>query len=172
MSRRTAILGLGSLVLTLLGVCHAKAEQHVWAGAHAAARMAGIEVIRNQERWVEVWGNLLNSAPPRTLPDGHVGVLIALGPRRTGGYAVEITAHGQLACVDVVGFAERRPEPNAYVTQAFTMPWLIAIVPGGARPIVLEKHEADGGKRLIIPTEEASRLAQMGEACSAQLRQR
>lgn len=139
----------------------------VWRDAYADERTPGVTVVRDGEAWADLWRRTVRAAPPRPLLPDHVGVAIRLGPRRTGGYGIEILGHDKRACADYVVYKEHAPEPGAYVTQAFTSPWTIALIPAGERPVVFEREERDGARRLVIPASEGPRLAQSGEACRA-----
>ena len=145
---------------------HAETSQTVWYGGYLRMRTAGAFVARDATEWVKLWRNLLESPPPRALPDGHVGIALAMGPRRTGGYFLEMTGHEQRPCIDVVTVIEHAPQPGAIVTQAFTTPWMIALVPAGARPVAFERQLPSGENVLTVPPSEGPRLAQMGEACA------
>lgn len=114
---------------------------------------------------------MLRANPPQPLSPGQAGVVIRLGPRRTGGYGVEIVGHSAGDCAYHVIYREHAPAPGAFVTQAFTNPWVIALVPAGDRPVVLEREESDGSRRIVIPPSESRRLAQSSEACATRLRQ-
>lgn len=142
-----------------------------WGGEYADDRSPGAMVIRDADDWTMLWRRMLRANPPRPIPPGHVGLVIRLGPRRTGGYGLEILDHASRECAYYVTYAEHAPGPGAFVTQAFTQPWVIALIPAGEQPVVLEREEKDGSRRIVIPEQESRRLAQGGEACAGRLRQ-
>jgi PrcB C-terminal len=56
-------------------------------------------------------------------------VAVFLGIRPTGGYGVEITAARREGGTLVVEYVERRPRPDALLTQALTAPFHIVALP-------------------------------------------
>lgn len=171
MLRRHVLAGLLALASLPAAAKETVSDAPVWSGDYANDREPGVTVVRDPKEWVSLWKFMLQANPPQPLPPGFAGVVVRLGPRRTGGYGVEILGHAGRECAYVVTYAEHEPAPGAFVTQAFTSPWAIALVPAGDRPVVLERAEKDGSRRIVIPPSEARRLAQSGEACLGRLRQ-
>lgn len=144
-----------------------QSDKTSWQGSWAPVRAPHIAVARDAEAWQRLWRDWLDSPPPRALPEGSIGAAVFLGPRRTGGHGVEIVGIEPRDCVDVVRFAEHTPAAGAIVTQAFTTPWAIAILPGSSRPIVFERRQATGDSQPVLLAPEGMRLVQMSEICAA-----
>lgn len=170
MIRRSFLAGLVAFV-SIPTVARSAPDVVSWGGEYADDRSPGAMVIRDADDWTMLWKRMLRASPPRPIPPGHVGLVIRLGPRRTGGYGLEILRHASRECAYYVTYAEHVPEPGAFVTQAFTQPWVIALIPAGEQPVALEREEKDGSRRIVIPEQEGRRLAQGGEACAGKLRQ-
>jgi hypothetical protein len=157
-----------ALVLLLCSVSAlAQPDKIEWYGSQGGARHAGVMVTRTQQEWQDLWHEALRVEPPRPLPADMRGVAVFLGPRRTGGYEVQVSGVDPGECLDIVNVVEHVPGPNAIVIQAFTAPWIIALIPASNRPVAFRRTAPNGDSRLIIPDEEGARLAQMGEACAA-----
>ncbi|TAJ42066.1 MAG: protease complex subunit PrcB family protein [Reyranella sp.] len=144
----------------------AQADATMWNGAYAQVRANYVDVARDQAAWETLWRTWVGADPPRSLPVGSMGVAVFIGPRRTGGYDVEVLGIEQRDCLDVVKFVEHVPSQGAFITQAFTMPWTIALLPVSGRPIVFERQGAMADTRLLLPASDGGRLMQMSEICS------
>lgn len=64
-----------------------------------------------------------------------MAIVVFLGERRTGGYAVEITGVEKQPVGLIVSTRETSPPPGAMVTQALTQPWALALVPASDQPV-------------------------------------
>lgn len=121
--RRT--VGWISLALSLLVAAPVSAGQAgEWHGEYSSQRRPTIVIARSADDWRRLWDGL-QATPPRPLAEGEAAIAIFLGPRRTGGYAVEFLGTRAEGCVTLVEFRERAPAPNSFVTQAFTSPWAV-----------------------------------------------
>jgi hypothetical protein len=67
---------------------------------------------------------------------------VFLGARPTGGYGVEITGTRRDGDTLVVEFVERRPGPDAIVTQALTAPYHIVTLPRHEGAVVFRSAPA------------------------------
>ncbi len=113
------------LALSLLIAAPVSAGQKgEWHGESSPQRRPTVVIARDADDWHRLWDGL-QVAPPRPLAEGEAAIAVFLGPRRTGGYAVEFLGTRAEGCVTLVEFRERVPAPNSFVTQAFTSPWAV-----------------------------------------------
>jgi hypothetical protein len=140
MSRFSSLLPFLALLLT---ACHATrppaaAEPRLlghWAGAYGGAEVAGHRVLRDARAWADHWRAVGQEAPRALDPTREMAIVVFLGERRTGGYAMEITAVEARADGWSVTTRETSPPPGAMVTQALTQPWALALVPASDQPV-------------------------------------
>jgi len=163
MHRLTVLLSLSLIFADRPAL--AQADATVWNGISAQVRAAHVAVARDQTEWESLWRSWVGTDPPRALPAGRRGVAVFIGPKHTGGHGVEIRGIEQRDCLDVVKFAEHKPAPGAVVTQAFTTPWTVALVPASDRPVAFERQSSTADTRLLLPTPDGPRLMQMSEIC-------
>ena len=101
----------------------------------AQGRTSNIEetrqaIVRTEAEWEALWK--LHAAPQSPPPVDFATSMVAavfLGTRPTGGYSVAITGTRRDGDTLVVEFAERRPAPDAILTQALTSPFHIVKLP-------------------------------------------
>ncbi len=113
-----------------------------WSGAYGDWTDYGHEIAVDEKDWNEFW-HRVNQARPRALDAAvNMAVIVHLGERATGGFGIKVTGtyieDGRL----VIECAEVAPGPDRYVTQAFTRPWVIAVVPSTKLPIVFKTRLA------------------------------
>ncbi len=86
-------------------------------------------LVRTREELVAVWPG------PGPVPEvdfqREMVVVIALGSRPTGGYAVRLASLLMFQDSIVVRYEELRPGPTCMTTQALTYPYYVAAVPRG-----------------------------------------
>ncbi|GAA0382586.1 protease complex subunit PrcB family protein [Bacillus horti] len=74
--------------------------------------------------------------------EGSTYIILGLGERRTGGYAIEVVditeQAGPVNSFILVKAKEIKPAPDAFVTQAFTYPTLVYRIPYTTLPIRIE----------------------------------
>lgn len=100
-----------------------------WPGYYGDWRTPHATVALTQLQWERLWSSV-RKEPPRNLNLAtEMGVIVHIGERPTGGYAVEVVRTYVENDRFVVEFTEIRPPPHSGTTQALTQPWVIAIVP-------------------------------------------
>ncbi|CAA7617116.1 protease complex subunit PrcB family protein [Magnetospirillum sp. SS-4] len=113
-----------------------------WRGEYSAERRPAMVIARDAGQWRDLWAGL-RAPPPRPLADGEAAVAIFLGPRRTGGYGLELIGTRVEGCATVVEF--RETVPAGFVTQAFTSPWAVMTLPMPSGMVVA----AEGETRIL-----------------------
>lgn len=104
------------------------APGQVWRGSSDGKSVPGSEVIRDAERWNEVWRDLNRDTPPFDFVH-NLAVVAYAGTLGTSGYGVEFLRpelHGNNLMVTwrVVG-----PPPGTMQSQVLTQPWAIQAFP-------------------------------------------
>ena len=105
------------------------AVRTVASGHQSGIREARQVVARTPAEWEALWREHSRQPAPELDLDEVMAVGIFLGTRPTGGYAVEVKAVRKDDGGLVVEYAERRPSPDAMVTQALTAPFQIVGLP-------------------------------------------
>jgi len=103
-------------------------------------RLAALPVSIQQ--WVDLAAKEVFLGQSRVIGD-YLYILVTYGPKPTGGYTVEITevqAGEQEIRVDV---EFTKPKPGDLVTQAFTYPFDLVVVPADGLPVVFNAHGAE-----------------------------
>ncbi len=113
-----------------------------WSGAHSSRAEYSVAVVRSEEAWRELWAELSKSPPVALDSEKQIAIAVFLGMRRTGGFAVEITAVEDGPVFYSVDVGEIKPAPGAMVTQALTAPYVIRIVPHSDRPLMFRRAHA------------------------------
>lgn len=118
-----------------------------WSGQYGASTDYGHEVAVDQKGWERFWRRVNRNPPTPLNAAANMAVMVDLGERPTGGFRIEVTRtyveDGRL----VVECAELAPGSDRYVTQAFTQPWVIALVPPTTLPITFKTRFTSGIKR-------------------------
>ncbi|MBI4055241.1 MAG: protease complex subunit PrcB family protein [Elusimicrobia bacterium] len=96
-------------------------------------------VARDESSWRKLWGLVSSEALPEVNFSKQMAVGIFLGIRNTGGYSVEITGVREEGGRLVVLYKEKKPSPEAFVTQALTAPCHLQVVPRSELPLVFRK---------------------------------
>ena len=119
-------------------------------GQQSAVRVPLARAIADPALWADLWAALTaNQADPPARPevdfDEETVVVLLLGERRTGGYAVRIDrVHDRRSEVEVVVDVQR-PAPGDMVTQALTSPYFIAAIPVTDEPVVFSGDDVEAG---------------------------
>ena len=111
-----------------------------WSGPDGgeATDSAVVTIIRTRPDWVGLWRRL-DRPMPRALDESReMAVFISIGERPTGGFAPRVVSATVREGDLVVVYNEGKPSPGTMVTQAFTKPWVVAIVPKTSLPVVIE----------------------------------
>lgn len=105
-----------------------------WRGQNGGGDLSR-QVAMSDESWSRMW-SMVGQRPPRALDSTReMAVLIAIGERPTGGYRVDVVRTTNEGGVLVVEYVQRAPSPDQVVTQAFTNPWVIAVIPRSSLPV-------------------------------------
>jgi hypothetical protein len=122
------------------------AVRNQWWGQYGDSTDYGHEVAMNQIGWEAFWRRV-NQAPPGTLNTAaDMAVMVHLGERPTGGYRIQVTRTYIENHRFVIECAEVAPAPDRYVTQAFSQPWVIAVVPSTKLPIIFKTQLTSTGE--------------------------
>jgi hypothetical protein len=120
--------------------------------ADQAIRAPRRQVVDTQAAWEAVWAeSSANVLPPSPAPtvdlSDHVLVVLAMGGRPTGGYAISADALSQRGADLWLTVVERSPGPGCMVTQATTAPLTVVLVPrtGGQLYLVERKATTECG---------------------------
>lgn len=120
------------------------------SGPQSAIRVPFTRVIHDPELWLDFWAahtaNRLDapSAPQIDFDRRHAIVLL-LGERSTGGYAVRVSEVVERASRVEVVVEVQRPQPGDMVTQAITSPYFIATLPATSKEIVFTGDSVGAG---------------------------
>ena len=106
----------------------------VGGGLHSAVRVPVARAVDLATNWQDVWAVIhANQADPPPVPTVDFAretvLVVLLGDRPTGGYAVEVTAVRRVAGGFEADVAVTAPGPEDMVTQAFTSPWTAVAIP-------------------------------------------
>lgn len=107
-------------------------------------------VIRDQGHWESRWLEMVGSLrpiPPTPAVDfaNHVVIVVAMGTRPTGGYAIDIEAVHAMDDDVWVSVRQTSPGPSCVVATANSAPVDVAVVPrfGGDATFLEEESEHD-----------------------------
>ncbi|HEY3121668.1 MAG TPA: protease complex subunit PrcB family protein [Vicinamibacteria bacterium] len=103
-------------------------------GGSSGLRQPMRTVVRTAAQWAALWkehGGTVEPPPPRPPVDFRrdAVIVVALGPRPTAGWGVEITRIDRLPTETVVHVRQRRPAPDALTAQVLTQPYHFVRVP-------------------------------------------
>jgi hypothetical protein len=101
-----------------------------WHGSSYSVSEFSVTKIYTADRWRQFWREHLGREQPVDFDESlHQAVYIELGVRPTGGYAVEVVRVYEEGKNLVLEYVEHEPAPEQYVTQAFTTPWVMVLLP-------------------------------------------
>lgn len=117
--------------LLAVSACAAQdAIKQSWRGQHHQAAEPLCTLVKEGERWREVWQKV-GESPPRAWPEGGVAIVALDSRRPSGGYSLQIRTieEGRLVVESI--------PPAGAATTVVTRPWLIALfTAGGIRSVV------------------------------------
>ena len=122
-----------------------------WGSATGGPVQAVQMLARNPEelhRVIQVFGrDLIGKVVPDSGLDFSASMLVAisLGQKPTGGYAVTIVDAVRRGNVLVVRYREHAPGPGEYVTQMFSAPFCLKVLPRGSGDTVLFERSKRAG---------------------------
>ena len=130
-----------------------QASELEWTGAHSTRAEFSVVVARTELAWNRLWAELSRSPPVTFDSDNQIAIAVFLGLRRTGGFAVNISTTEDGPVFYTVNVTEKKPAPEAMVTQALTTPYVIRIVPHSDRPVMIQRADAAAGNIYLADTE-------------------
>jgi hypothetical protein len=104
-----------------------------WRGQYGGGDLS-TQVATSSERWSRMWGMVGQETPRALDATREMGVYVAIGERPTGGYRVEVLRATEQGDALVVEYSVGAPGDRV-VTQAFTSPWVIAVLPRSSLPV-------------------------------------
>jgi hypothetical protein len=111
-----------------------------WKGASCGVSKARAVVVTNEKDWQELWQDAFGQQAPSADFTRHYAVAVFAGAEPTGGWAPELKRlSAGNDSEQVVGWRVSPPPPGAFVTQAFTTPYLIQLLDGDGRKVRLER---------------------------------
>jgi hypothetical protein len=127
------------LLFAAIGACSIAADVAptqsfvtVAKGSRSGVRERKLAVVKSGTEWADLWNLHAALATPRKEPpavdfQSEMIVAVFAGEKRTGGYAVEITAIQQDPAKNLIEVFVReiKPPPGAITTQALTHPFHI-----------------------------------------------
>jgi len=122
------------------------------AGQQSAVRVPVARAVSDSGLWRDLWFAMTANRieppdPPEVDFSRETVVVLILGERPTGGYAVTIAAVVERrdeveVVIDVI-----TPEADAIVTQALTTPYYVAAIPVAAKPVRFTGESLEAGFR-------------------------
>ena len=109
-----------------------------WSGDYAAGN-EGTRTVEDDETWSTLWRTLSTAPPPPVDFSRSMVVAVFLGPRPSGGYAVEFSETKRLAHSLLVRWRERAPEPGMSPPDGATSPYALKVLPKSDVPVRFEK---------------------------------
>jgi len=119
-------------------VSNAALTDGFWSGDFAAGN-EGTHTIEDPRIWAALWRSLSTSPAPAVDFARSRVVAVFLGPRPTGGYAVEFMDIAHTPRRVVVKWRERAPEPGQSPPDGATSPYALKVIPRGDQPVRFEK---------------------------------
>ena len=130
------------------------ADRQIWRviaqGDQSAVRIPVRRAVADPSVWYEVWAaihsNVMNPPPLPAVDFARETVIVLLlGERRTGGYAVSIGSIAVDRNVVDVEVAVRRPGAEDMVTLALTAPYQLAAIPFAAVTVIFSGDDVETG---------------------------
>lgn len=110
-----------------------------WHGSGGGRAEPATLVIKDQRSWVEVWTELKQDPPQKSLDEKQMAVAIFSGTMRTSGYTISVRGAHEENGRDVVEYVETGPAPGRMAMQVLTHPWVVAILPASTLPVIFKK---------------------------------
>jgi hypothetical protein len=121
-------------------------------GAFSGIRTPFNTLVTNDVQWTEVWGkHSANEKQVEAVPkidfNKESVILVAMGEKRTGGYAIEVFAVEDSADSYVVRVRTKAPRPGGFQLQALSAPFHIVAVPKISKPVHFKLEAIEGNDR-------------------------
>jgi len=141
----------GSVLLIFFAVtaCNVEAEDIdftvIATSAYSGVIKSGNHVITSDAGLNALWNEIYsNTVPIPALPEINYQqsrlIILALGQKMTGGFAIQIEAVKKIESHFVVFYSIRRPSKSGMVTQAITSPFVAAIIPAGTEKVLFKQQ--------------------------------
>ena len=109
-----------------------------WSGNYASGN-EGTRTIEDAAAWAALWRTLFPSRPPTVDFAQSELVAVFLGPRPTGGYAVEFVEIKRTPAHLLVRYREQAPPLGQTPPEGATSPYAIKAIPRSNLPVRFEK---------------------------------
>lgn len=117
-----------------------RAELIQWRGQYEGDPDFSSRTVRSREGWSRLWRQLGRPAPQAFDERREMAVFITLGTRATGGFRPQVLSAQERDGQLVVVYTDGEPPRDAYVTQALTQPWVVALLPVSALPVRVQQR--------------------------------
>ena len=119
-------------------------------GQQSAVRVPAVGAITNDRALADVWGALFaNRSPVPPIPAVDFAhetvILLLLGERRTGGYAVHIAEVIEYDRMVEIRVWVEKPAPDDMVIQVLTAPYTIATIPITGKDVIFTGDDVEEG---------------------------
>jgi hypothetical protein len=141
-----------------IGTVAAQTPVPVWAGQQSSVKAFAVAVVRDEDAWGALWSSLRREAAPPFHTGQHIGVVIYLGQRNTGGFALEIGGAKREGALTIVSFRTIEPDSQAFLLQVLTTPYILARIEDDGTPVAFRRAGGGGDQPLILPPSEVDRL--------------
>jgi hypothetical protein len=124
--------------------------QVIASGEQSGVRVPAAGAITNHDAMADVWGALFaNRVPVPPVPGvdfaSETVIVLVLGERRTGGYAVHISEIIEYDRMVEVRVHVERPAPDDMVIQVLTAPYMVATIPIVGKDVVFTGDDLEEG---------------------------
>ena len=113
-----------------------------WSGANARSAVETQELISDAQV-LKVYWTLLNpgEVPPPVDFETQAVVVLVSSRKPTAGWRVVVDRLEDAPANIVVWYREEAPEPEGFVAQVLTRPWMMQVVPRPAKPVIFKKKD-------------------------------
>jgi len=113
-----------------------------WKGFYSTHQKEAQLVIREEKEWKELWSKVgFTRIAPLVDFSQYMVVAVFMGEKPTGGYQIEIINIEEKMDHLLVYYKEVTPPKGAIVTQAFTQPYHLKVIPKSPREVKFQKIE-------------------------------
>ena len=121
---------------------------HIAKGYSSGLRSAERTLIEDEAAWEAAWARVYaNVLPQPSLPvidfNRYSVILVALGERNTGGYAIEVTRLASTSDYLYAGITSTSPGSRCSTSQALTQPFDIVRIPRAHPPLVFAERSVE-----------------------------
>jgi hypothetical protein len=117
----------------------ARVQIQQWRGQYGGAAKNHTDVFTTQKAWVEFWKPLGQKPPGAIDEKTEMAVFISVGERATGGFKPYIVSAVEQNGKMVVSYSSGQPILTDIVMQEVTHPWVAAVIPKSALPVVFKE---------------------------------